>query len=122
MAKRLFLLMLVAAIARTESAVVCAQDTEQVKLPATTLEFFQSHCLQCHKGERAQGKLDLTKLQTAGSMAAEPKRWGRIIARVEAGEMPPLGSEPLKPDERDQFLTQAKQRLYAVLCEAGPKP
>src|SRR5207248_9449095 len=45
-----------------------------------------------------------------------------IIARIEAGEMPPVGSEPLKPDEREQFLTQAKQRLYAVLCETGPKP
>src|SRR5262245_51735594 len=99
-----------------------AEETELRPLAAETIEFLQSNCLRCHKGERAKGKLDLTQFQTAGSMTADAKRWGRIIARVEAGEMPPVGSEPPESDARTRFLSDVKRRLYAVLCAAGPRP
>jgi Protein of unknown function (DUF1592)/Protein of unknown function (DUF1588)/Protein of unknown function (DUF1585)/Protein of unknown function (DUF1587)/Protein of unknown function (DUF1595)/Planctomycete cytochrome C len=99
-----------------------AQEAPLKPLEEGTVQFFQLHCLRCHKGERAKGKLDLTPFQTNSSMAADPKRWGRIIARVEAGEMPPVGSELPESDERAQFLADVKQSLYAVLCEAGPRP
>src|SRR5439155_22672619 len=60
--------------------------------------------------------------ETAESMAAEPKRWGRIIARVEAGEMPPAGSKPPTAEDRSQFLADAKGKFFATLCEAGQRP
>jgi hypothetical protein len=104
-----------------EAAPAPAQAGDQA-LEAETLEFLKMHCLKCHQGPSPKGKLDLAAFQTVASMTAQPKRWGRIIARVQQGEMPPQGSEPPSAERREQFVAQARQRLYAVLCAAGPQP
>src|SRR5262249_11841123 len=82
-----------------------AEETERGQRAAKRIEFLQSTCRRCNKGKRAKGKLALTQSKTAGSMTADAKRWGRIIARVEAGEMPPVGSEPPESDARTRFLS-----------------
>ena len=91
-------------------------------LATETTDFFQAHCVKCHQGERPKGKLDLTKLQTVQSLTADAKRWSRIIKRIEAGEMPPVGSEPLPTEPREKFLAEVKRALHAAICEAGPQP
>ena len=120
MLKRLAMPMVLAAFAAAWMPLPAS--AEDAPLDPAVQQFFQARCLRCHKGERAKGKLDLTQLQSTHSMAADPKRWGRIIARVAAGEMPPVGSTRPEADERDAFLADIKNRLYAVLCEAGPRP
>jgi hypothetical protein len=114
---RRYLVLLACALTAFASLPSSAAD-----LPAEAHAFLKSHCLRCHQGPRAKGKLDLTSFQALESFATDSKRWTRIIARVEAGEMPPVGSKPAPPDEREQFLATTKDRLYAALCAAGPKP
>jgi len=101
---------------------LCADEAAEKRLPDGTLEFFKVNCLRCHQGERPTGKLDLTRFQTVKSMTADPRRWSRIIARVQAGEMPPQSSEQPQPDAREQFVREVRQTLYAALAEVGPKP
>jgi len=101
---------------------VGADEAAEQSLPAETQQFLKTHCIRCHQGERPKGKLDLAQYQTVKSMTADPKRWSRIIARVQAGEMPPLGSEPPQQADREQFVALSRQTLYAALSEAGPKP
>lgn len=91
-------------------------------LPAAAHGFLKSHCVRCHQGSRAKGKLDLTQLDSLESFASQSHRWTRIIARVEAGEMPPVGSKPAPADDRESFVSFSKDRLYAALCAAGPQP
>jgi len=122
MANRLLVALVVAVAFFLPRFPARADDLEPRSLQSETLEFLQAHCARCHKGERAKGKLDLTQFQTAASMSADPRRWGKIVARVEAGEMPPVGSEPPKAEERERFVSLTKQTLYAVLCEMGPRP
>src|SRR6188472_694861 len=117
----LFFLLLALVAAPTPMTLSASEDQPSAFAPETT-EFLQTHCLRCHKGERAKGKLDLAQFQTPASLKEESKRWGRIIARVEAGEMPPVGSKQPEAADRDRFLTAIKPALYAVLCEAGPTP
>src|SRR3954447_20950457 len=88
-----------------------AADETEKPLPAETASFLKTHCVRCHQGERPKGKLDLTQFQSAGSMTSQSSRWSRILARVAAGKMPPDGSEPLKPDEREQFIAATRQAL-----------
>src|SRR5262245_49800291 len=120
--RRLLPIFLATWMAVSATRVLAADEAAEALLSESTREFFQVHCLRCHQGERPKGKLDLTEFQNLKSMAAEPKRWGRIIARVSAGEMPPVASEPPPAAQRDEFVADIKQRLYAVLCEIGPTP
>jgi hypothetical protein len=91
-------------------------------LPPEATAFLESYCLKCHGAEKPKGRLDLTKFQAAESLKAEPKRWGKIIARVHAAEMPPAGNPAPSPQEREQFTAVIKPALYAALCEVGPTP
>src|SRR4029079_11968818 len=109
MCNRLVLILCVGWGAQGAGAFVRDDEAGPRSLNEQTLAFIESHCLRCHKGERPKGKLDLTQFRTTGSMSVEPKRWGRIIARVEAGEMPPVGSKPPGADERARFLADVKQ-------------
>lgn len=119
---RAFIILLSALVTAGVMTVPSAGEAQPPAFSKDTTEFLQTHCLRCHKGERAKGKLDLTQLQSPASLKTESKRWGRIIARVEAAEMPPVGSKQPETEERDRFLTAIKPVLYAALCEAGPTP
>jgi len=99
-----------------------AATTESAPLATEATAFLQTHCFKCHQGERPKAKLDLTKFQTLDSFTADAKRWSKILKRVEAGEMPPLGSEPPPAEVRDKFVTEIKLALHAAICEAGPQP
>lgn len=97
-------------------------EVPPAELAVEAVGFLKQHCVRCHQGEKPKGKLDLRQFQTVESLKAEPKRWAKIIARVQAGEMPPVGSKPPAQEERDKFALEMKGRLYAALCEMGPQP
>lgn len=84
--------------------------------------FLAAYCVDCHSGEQPEGRLDLAKLQSAGSMAAEAKRWSRVLVRVREAEMPPADSDAPTPEEREQFLEQARASLLEEISAAGPTP
>jgi hypothetical protein len=122
MARRFLLMLLVAFACGGPNDTVCAEDANQTALATEVAEFLQTHCLRCHKGDRAKGKLDLTQFQSAQSMRSDPNRWNKIISRVSAGEMPPVGSELPKQEERERFVLQARETLLSLCCEGGPRP
>ncbi|OJW13700.1 MAG: hypothetical protein BGO49_29680 [Planctomycetales bacterium 71-10] len=49
----------------------------------------EKYCLSCHKGEEADGGLDLVKLMAKGSPSSNRKPWRRVKENVEGGTMPP---------------------------------
>ena len=103
------------------SATLAGAD-EPKPLPDAARAFFADHCLKCHRGEKPKGKLDLALFQTRESLTAESKRWGKIIARVQAGEMPPAQNSPPPAEQREQFVSSMKQALYAAVCDGGKRP
>jgi hypothetical protein len=84
--------------------------------------FLKTHCVKCHEGEKPKGKLDLAQFQTQESLAADSKRWGKIIARVQGGEMPPAGSPQPPAEQREKFVAAMKPALLAAVCDGGAKP
>src|SRR5262245_24325165 len=97
-----------------------ADETPDQALAADTAEFLKAHCIRCHQGERPKGKLDLNQFNSVHSLTTDPKRWGRIITRVQAGEMPPMGNQQPPPADRERFVIQTRQTLFAALAKAGP--
>jgi hypothetical protein len=52
----------------------------------------------------------------------DPANWGRIVARVRAGEMPPKGQPAPTADERAQFVATIDAALKASACAHGATP
>lgn len=84
--------------------------------------FLKTYCMKCHQGEAPKGKLDLAQFQTAESVTRQPQRWAKIVARVQAGEMPPEGSKKPGREEQERFVGEVNKTLLAALCESGPHP
>jgi hypothetical protein len=75
------------------------------------VEFFQTHCYECHDAQSRQGGLDLSGLKGGEDIEKEFARWVRIHDRIASGEMPP------KPKPRPPVAeaTAATQRLKETL-------
>src|SRR5262245_48450028 len=101
---------------------VTADGAQDGPLAGEAQEFLKTYCVQCHRGEKPKGKLDLTQFQMSESLRTESKRWSKIIARVQAGEMPPAGSPAPPPEERQQFAVAVMQALLAAICDGSPRP
>jgi hypothetical protein len=80
------------------------------------LAFITKHCADCHGGVDPHGQLILTKLTGKPAVdTGEALLWGRVIARVQAGEMPPK-SRP-KPAGDDVAALAAWVRSELALGE-----
>ena len=62
------------------------------------------HCVECHRGDKAKGKLRLDNLTLDLADAATRKQWTAVVERLRAGEMPPK-EKPRPPEKEVQALT-----------------
>ncbi|MEQ8790224.1 MAG: DUF1592 domain-containing protein [Pirellulaceae bacterium] len=76
-----------------------AQAAEELPGDKPVREFLARHCLECHRGEKAEGQLRLDELSFDLSSKADRDRWSSILKRVSAGEMPP--EEKPRPAKED---------------------
>lgn len=58
------------------------------------VEFFQTHCYECHDSQARQAGLDLSTLKPEIANREDFDRWVRIHDRIESGEMPPKAKQP----------------------------
>lgn len=84
-------------------------------VPSSAVKLFESHCIDCHSGEKPDGGLDLANLGSDLNDRAIEARWVRIVDRVAAGEMPPRDDSQLPERERHDFVTQAGDWLRGQL-------
>ena len=62
--------------------------------------FLSNNCYGCHNEKKAAGGLNLEQYREASAILAQRETWESVLARVEAGEMPPKGVP--RPDEAEQ--------------------
>jgi hypothetical protein len=87
----------------------------------TTQPLLKTHCFDCHAGEKAEAKLDLSAFDSHRAVAEHPAVWQRIRQRLEAGEMPPEDApRPLEGKERRQLIEWIKDaEQFEVEHNAG---
>ena len=51
--------------------------------------FFKTHCLRCHDAETQKGKFRLDTLAADFTDSQNAEKWGEVMFRINAGEMPP---------------------------------
>lgn len=84
--------------------------------PAHVQSFLEINCFDCHDGHSRKGDLRLDDLSLEIATPHAAKIWGRIVARLETGEMPPPKRERPPQAELDAVLAWSKAGLAA---EAG---
>ena len=55
----------------------------------TTRDFLKAHCFRCHDSETQKSKFRLDNLSTDFSDPQVAQKWGEVVFRINAGEMPP---------------------------------
>jgi hypothetical protein len=71
---------------------------------AQVAPFLARHCLECHRGEDAEGELRLDRVSADLADASNRKLWRGVLSRLKAGEMPPK-SKPRPPEKDVQTIT-----------------
>ncbi len=73
--------------------------------------FLKSHCVDCHSGEGAEGRLDLETLSAAVTSRDVEARWVRIYDQIKSGVMPPREAKQPDPQQKAAFLKSLESRL-----------
>ncbi len=72
-------------------------------------------CVECHSGDKAEAKLDLSQPRSAEQLRSEMPRWFRVLQRVTEGSMPPKDAEPLSQAEKQAVIDWVRQDYSADL-------
>lgn len=97
------------------AVVICfPQSAHSADTAAEAEQFFQQHCVDCHRGAEAKGQLDLTSLAFDLTNPKTNAIWIRIHDRVQAGEMPPPDNAVVPAAESASFLKSLARELTAV--------
>jgi hypothetical protein len=102
------------------------QPSQPLSAPGTRLDrsgvnkFVTQYCTRCHDGDAKKAGLDLDALR-AEDLEAHPEVWEKVVRKLAARQMPPLGKP--RPDERtyESFLAALEAELDRVAA-ARPDP
>jgi mono/diheme cytochrome c family protein len=97
-----------------------AQSSKSQLEPAALNQFVTQHCTKCHNSDDKKGGLALDALSTE-AVSAHPDVWEKVVRKLSARQMPPLGKP--RPDERtyDTFIAALETELDR-LAAAHPDP
>src|SRR5215831_14511523 len=86
---------------RAQSAAFPLQDPARTDptFEKAVQPFFANHCYTCHNDERQTGDLSLEAFQTAASLSNDPATMKLILAKLNAGAMPPAKMPRPKPED-----------------------
>ena len=88
----------------------CVSDLARAATAGPLRPFLDTHCAECHDADTQKGKFRVDQLDTL-KPADAVKSWGRILTRLEAGEMPPA-KKPRPPQaELSNVLATVKAAL-----------
>ncbi len=79
-------------------------------------------CGQCHNARMATAGLNITEFDSVDSIASNRAGWNKILARVEAGEMPPPGVTTSSPEQLDAMAAFVRGAIETADASAAPDP
>ncbi len=111
---------LLAAAASAAVAVQVPPPSDAQAFEARVRPVLQARCVKCHNGARKEGGTDFSAAVDGPAALRRRQVWRRALARVEAGEMPPLPEKPLSRAERE-VLTGWMRGVTAVDLAAAAR-
>src|SRR5439155_15870366 len=84
---------------------------ETAVFDAAVQPFFKTYCLRCHNDKVHKGDFRLDNLARDFTNQAVAQRWGELLFRINAGEMPPKKESQPKAEELGQVGDWISARL-----------
>ena len=76
----------------------------EARFPDKHEAFLKTHCFDCHDTKTQEGKVDLERLPFRITTLEQAELWQKVLNALNAGEMPPEGSEQRGNAEKADFL------------------
>jgi hypothetical protein len=87
---------------------------------ASTGPLFKDYCFKCHSEKRTKGALNLERIAGAPQFETLFKTWDKVIARLEAHEMPPEDQRQPSEAESAKLIATVRDGLESFIRrEAG---
>ena len=80
--------------------------------PKAASEFVEKHCAECHDDLTPAGDFRIDRLGTDLADEATNKRWARVLARVQNGEMPPVNQKDRPTSAESAVALQALRLAF----------
>jgi hypothetical protein len=97
-------LLLALAPAYANAADITEIDLSQ-RFDASVRPFLNTYCIECHKGEKPKGDLDLEQYTTLATVVDDYSEWAVALEKLEAHDMPSEKAKKFPTDsERDQIV------------------
>lgn len=90
-----------------------------VDIPVAAREFVVKHCAECHDNQTAEGDFQISQLGTDLADEAGHKRWTRVLARVQNGEMPPANKADRPASAESAVALQALRLAFQEQAKAA---
>jgi hypothetical protein len=101
-----------------------ALATEPAAYERQVLPFFKTYCLRCHDDKQQKGKFRLDTLARDFADQTIAQRWGEVVFRLNAGEMPPKKEPQPKAAELGKVVEWISMRIRegeaARMAKRGP--
>jgi hypothetical protein len=80
------------------------------------------HCLACHGGEEAEGKIDFSILSKESDRAEQAEILAKALVQVNLGAMPPEDEVQPSEREREELVAGLERLLEEISLRAPPDP
>ena len=98
-------------LAADESASGSSAHSSKTPVAPRAAELLSRYCVDCHSGESAEARFDVESLLAEPSMAETFRDWGRVIEKIDRGEMPPAEAERPSLAERATIVESISAAL-----------
>ena len=99
------------------------QASPRAVMPEKHIAVFKQYCFDCHDAESREGKLNLEELSFEVSRDIPTAEWwSKILAALNAGEMPPMDAEQISNAEKAALLEDLSQQMVTarqILSDSG---
>jgi mono/diheme cytochrome c family protein len=102
--------LMVSALPAQEAARVVPADAYAAKVRP----FLETHCQECHRGEKPKGDFRVDQLDPSFTAKAAEERWRAVLDQVTSGAMPPKKKTRPPEAETRAFTEWIRGRLAAV--------
>ncbi len=89
---------------------------------ASTASVFKEYCIQCHGDKKTKGQLNLERIAAAPDFAMHFKSWEKVIAKLEAKEMPPEEKTQPSEPQRKKLVGDIRHALARHIEQTAGDP
>ncbi|MGA9773992.1 MAG: DUF1592 domain-containing protein [Blastocatellia bacterium] len=122
LARLLIILALPLGLAIAPPARHAQKSEDQGTFSKTIQPFLATNCYMCHNSSLKSGALNLEAYKTQASMTEDKDRWEKVLHRLRAGEMPPVGGPRPDRGEVEKVCRLIESELTRGDQSAKPDP